>query len=337
MIEKKIDEILKRFFDKAIPTQYREQVAYWLIGDEDEEEKDRALLHIWENVSEEEDEAIEQSLKRTICKIKSQERPSGRSLYIWRFLRYAGIMLLPIITGISIWQMQEKYYSELNIIEWYIPNAKMQEFQLSDGSSVQVNAGSVLVHPETFKGKERSVFLSGEANFSVAPNAKKPFIVRVGSLIVEVLGTKFNVEAYPGSGYITTTLESGSVKVYKQDKQEEAIVLQPDEQIKYYLHEDRFETYQVRASDYSLWTQGELRFQNKPLNEILMSLERKYDIHFLVDPLINENELYTVRINSHETIEDALYILCQIVGNITYKKEGQSISLISVGKEVRRP
>lgn len=337
MSENKIYTILKRFTDRSVLSKDRKKISYWLISDVNEAEKEKALFRIWNETQGEEDGTISQSLRSTTQKIQSLKDSAGRKLYISRMFRYAAIFLLPVLTGIGVWQTQEKYYSELNMVEWYIPNARIQELELSDGSFVQVNAGSVLIHPKQFKGKERSVYLSGEANFSVAPNAKKPFIVQVGSLMIEVLGTKFNVEAYPGSGYIMTTLESGSIKVYKQEQEEEAIVLQPDEQIKYYLYEDRFETYQVEASDYSLWTQGELKFQNKPLNEILMSLERRYDVHFLVDPLIHENDLYAVKINSHETIEDALYVLSQIVGNISYKKEGQSIRLISTGKEGSHP
>ncbi len=83
------------------------------------------------------------------------------------------------------------------------------------------------------KKKKRSVYLSGEANFTVAQNPDKPFIVSTGPLKVEVLGTKFNIESYPDNDRITTTLEHGSVKIYKNEAPEKSIIMKPDEQVIY--------------------------------------------------------------------------------------------------------
>ena len=153
---------------------------------------------------------------------------------------------------------------------------------------------------------------------------------------VEVLGTKFNIESYPDNERITTTLENGSVKIYKNGEPEKAIIMKPDEQVIYNGQNQTFSINWVEASDCSAWTQGELRFANQPLHEILTTMERKYNVHIKLSPEIKTSDLYTMKFKQHETIEDAMYIFAQLAGNINYKIEGKEILLFKAGKGVIR-
>ena len=93
-----------------------------------------------------------------------------------------------------------------------IPYGKTSEVLLPDGTKVFLNAGSRLVYPENFTGKTREVFLVGEAFFDVSHDQKHPFIVQVSDLRVKVLGTRFNVSAYPSDNVIETVLAEGKVR-----------------------------------------------------------------------------------------------------------------------------
>lgn len=84
---------------------------------------------------------------------------------------------------------------------------------LPDGSKVWLNAASSLKYPVSFNNRQRTVELTGEAYFDITPDKNKPFTVQVNNMEVQVLGTSFNVTAYPEEKSIKTTLITGAVNV----------------------------------------------------------------------------------------------------------------------------
>lgn len=334
MEKNKVYTILQRLVDHTIPSEHRNTIKRWLASDKDMAEKETALQRIWMETNAEADKSISQSLAATRQKIRmTTHQVSGFYLRV-RLLRYAAILLLPLITGTTVWFVTQKQYREPDMIECYVPNGQQQTVQLPDGSSIQLNSGSLLIYPRQFEGKRRTVYLRGEAKFSVARNTYKPFIVSTGPLKVEVLGTKFNIESYPENKRIVTTLEQGSVKVYKNEQPEQSIVMKPDEQLVYNKQNETFNTLYVNASDCSAWTNSELRFVNQPLTDILATMERRYDVRFKISPDIKSSDLFTMKFKKHETIEDAMHIFTQLAGNINYRIEGQEILLFHSGKGV---
>lgn len=332
MKEDNIYTILRRLTDFTISPKHRQHVREWLIGKDYAEEKDTVLNRIWNDTSAEKDGATEDALTRTWSKIACAEKDISRKLFINKLLRYAAIFLLPIMTGIAVWNISDRTHKNPDMLECYVPNGEQKTIVLPDGSHIQLNAGSLLIYPEKFTSSKRQIYLYGEGNFTVKKQTT-PFIVKAGVLNIEVLGTKFNVEAYPGSHTITTTLENGCVKVYNNTHATSEITLVPNEQLIYTTDANSFITKTVEASDYSAWMNGELRFINKTLDEILFTLERKYDVRFLVDTEIKGSDLFTMKFKPHETIEDALFVLGEIMGTITYKREGQTIRLKLKRKE----
>lgn len=329
-------QIIRRLVDFSIPKAHRPTVRKWLISEYDREEKEKVLSQIWSELQIEENTEINLPLQKTWKKIKTSERQTARRVFIKTALQYAAILLLPLISGVIMWQFSKKSPVPPEMIECYVPYGELRSITLPDGSQIEMNAGSLLIYPSEFTANKRQVYLSGEANFSVENNPKQPFIVQTGTLNVEVLGTKFNVEAYLGSGTIITTLEKGAVKIYTRENPKDVIIMKPDEQVSYLMKEKRFITNMVDASDYSAWIMGELRFVNKSLDEILFTLERRYNVRFLVDTKVTITDQYTMKFKAHETIEDALYVLGEIIGTISYKQEGQTIHIYLKSKEVIR-
>ena len=327
--------ILQRLIDGTLPRKYRPVVIKWLISNQDEEEKNVVLQKIWIESSTDTNDSIKQSLTETRKKIKLLEKTKRQpSLHI-QLLRYTAIFLLPIITGITVWNIAEKQPPEIEMIECYVPNGEQQELKLSDGSCIQVNAGTVLIYPKTFTGKQRTVYLAGEANFSVAKDDTKPFIVQTGPLKIQVLGTTFNIQAYPGNKNIVTTLEKGSIKVFKENDPHQIIVMQPNQQLTYQYSDNTFTTSWVEASDFSAWGKGELKFNNQSFIEILEVLERRYNIRFRVEQDIHHSDVYNMNFKSHESIDDILQVFTKLLGDIYYRKEGNLIYLYPKGKEVK--
>ena len=336
MENNRVYNILKRLTDHTVPSGYRSIIKRWLTSTNDSVEKETAMNRIWLETQAIADGTTRQSLQRTLQKIQQVDPYSVQIPLQYRLLRYAAVLFLPLLLGVGSWWLTQKQYAEPEMIECYVPNGQQQTVQLPDGSTIQINSGSLLVYPSKFSDKRRSVFLSGEANFSVVRDPGKPFIVSTGPLKVEVLGTKFNIESYPENERIVTTLESGSVKIYKNDAPEKAIVMQPDEQVVYNEADRSFMINWGKADDCSAWTQGELRFINQPLTEIITVMERRYNVRIKLSPEINSSDLYTMKFKRHETVDDAMEIFTRLAGNIDYQIEGKEIFLFKERKEVKR-
>ena len=163
-----------------------------------------------------------------------------------------------------------------------IPYGKSSEIFLSDGTKVFLNAGSRLVYPENFQGKTREVFLAGEAFFEVKKDNEHPFIVQINDLRIKVLGTKFNVSAYPTDKVVETVLTEGRVVLEKNNSGvfEKEIELLPNQLASFDRTSREMDIREVDTSNYVMWTEGVLKVEGTDLSRIVKRLERFYNIRF---------------------------------------------------------
>lgn len=155
------------------------------------------------------------------------------------------------------------------------PRGGQYEVVLPDGSKVWLDAASALRFPTVFGDRERAVELSGQAYFEIAANKAKPFHVRAGGTDVEVLGTHFNVNAFPDEGVIRTTLLEGAVRVKGGS---DTRLLAPGEQAEW----SNGQGVQVRkdadVDAVIAWKNGLFQFDNTGLEEVMRQLNRWYDV-----------------------------------------------------------
>lgn len=171
-----------------------------------------------------------------------------------------------------------------------IPYGKKSMIQLSDGTLVWLNAGSQLIYPSTFQRKKREVVLIGEAYFDVAKNPNKPFIVRTADMHVKVLGTRFDVSAYPEDPMVETILEEGSVALEVVSKNfahsGKEVILKPNQKISLNKEDGVANIKTVDVSMYTSWKDGILKTDREDLVRVIKKVERYYNIHIeLRDPL----------------------------------------------------
>lgn len=175
------------------------------------------------------------------------------------------------------------------ISQLLIPHGSSSKIVLNDSSVVWLNAGSSLIYPSKFGSKNREVVLFGEAFFEVVKDAKKPFTVQTTALEITVLGTKFNISAYPEDKTIQTVLEEGSVAIRKINRtnRDKEIILKPNQLASYDKTTKRSEIKNVNTEFYTSWTNGLLTFENRDLNRVVKAIERYYDIRIqFEDPLM---------------------------------------------------
>lgn len=168
--------------------------------------------------------------------------------------------------------------------EIYVPKGKTFTLVLSDGTVVHLNADTKLTFPSNFHpGKDREVFLNGEAYFEVVENKDAPFKVQTNDLKITVLGTQFLVNTYNQDPFAVLT--EGSVALQIADQPSPKTVIIPGQ--KATLKSQKFEIKQVNTANYLSWIHGELVFENEPFLEIIKKIERRYNVQ-----IINTYEAY---------------------------------------------
>ncbi len=170
-----------------------------------------------------------------------------------------------------------------------IPYGNHSKILLSDGTKVWLNAGSRLIYPSRFVDKTREVFLIGEAFFDVSKNEKQPFIVKTPDIQIKVLGTQFNMSAYPDDNIVQTVLIEGSVEVgllnsgiFDRDVQ-----LEPGQLANFNKQNKNTNVYNVDTDYYISWKQGYLSFYNSDLSRVVKKLERYFDVRFRYENPMN--------------------------------------------------
>lgn len=197
-----------------------------------------------------------------------------------------------------------------------IPYGNRSQVRLSDGTTVWLNAGSRLIYPSKFTGKRREVLLSGEAFFDVHRNPDLPFIVQTESLDIRVLGTKFNISAYPGDSLIRTVLEKGSVaiRLNRPGWFDTDLELRPNQMAVYNKGNKKTKVFEVNSESYSSWIQGLVSFENANLEEILKQMERYYHVRFHFNDLSKKTGVISGKLDLNEGLDEALGYLETVAG-----------------------
>ena len=156
-----------------------------------------------------------------------------------------------------------------------VPVGGEYHFTLADGTRVWVNSASEVRFPNCFSGGKREIYVKGEVYLEVARDEKHPFVVHAGENEVRVLGTRFNLTAYPDEQKVITTLVEGSVEFRNNQS---SIRLKPGEQSVLDRETNNLEKQKVDVSIYTSWVSGTFEYERMSLFDITRQLSRWYDV-----------------------------------------------------------
>ena len=291
------------------------------------------LKNLWyNNIEKEENKVEELNLAPTLDKIHHrinidrEAEVSGlqkRTRIYGILLRVAAVLMLPLLVT-SFFYINEKIkiaakhdlYTEVSVS----PGSKLRTV-LPDGTIVWLNSGSTLKYPQSFSNKNRQAILTGEAYFNVKSDRLHPFVVKTGALDLNVIGTSFNVMAYPEQEIVSVTLEEGKISVEKPslDKNISRLCfLEPNERLVFQKEIGTAGISIVNTDEFTSWKDGKLIFRNNSLDFIFERLERWYnaDIEIVGNGNLPQ-EPYTLTIED-ETIVQVLEYL-SVASGISYE------------------
>lgn len=316
-----IKRLIQLYFGKRFSRSGRILFGRWLRAEDGMKEKTAALQNCWEESAADVTEETLEDWDGLLRCLQPETVFQHTVLSFQRKLKYAAVIALMLLTGAATFFATDrlKPARHVEMAELFVPYGKSRQVILPDSSRVWVNAGSLLVYPKDFTDAEtRTVYLTGEASFAVQKDKEKPFIVKTTYLAVQALGTLFTVVSYPGDSCTSAILEKGSIKVDVRSDEHQSEILKPNEQL-IYSHTAHTVTVQpVDASLYRLKRSGYLIYENVPFSLLMSSLERRFNVTIHYNSQKYAGESYNVKFAPHETLEDVLNVLHQLIG-IHYK------------------
>lgn len=246
----------------------------------------------------------------------SKPKTIRRNILKIEWLKMVGVVILTLSISYFYQQYKESLYAQsMSIIS--VPAGQRTNITLPDGSNVWLNARTTMQYANSFNSKERVVILKGEAYFDVAKDEKRPFIVQTEKYNVEVLGTQFNVSAYPGKEDFETALMQGSVKINTQINPNKSIRLVPNQ--KAILKNGKLEITKLDDYDSYRWKEGLLCFKDESFLDMMECFEKYYGVKIIINNKEALKYYYTGKFRQADGIDYALNILQKDI-NIKYKK-----------------
>jgi len=326
-------------------SDYDQQIAAFLSGNSNPSEIQ--ALQLWRDLSAENNKVFEEAVRvwencpKPLSKAEIEQDKmvvkgliinhsaiaQGKDRKLIKFLRFAAILMGPVLLAVG-WYIGSNNRST-KALTWNsvtAPRKHIAILNMADGTEVWLNAGSTLTYPANEISGKREVKLSGEGYFKVTKNAKKPFYVNTPNATVKVLGTSFNMKAYPEDDRITTTLEEGSIELAIAKSGSNPYVIRPGEQAIYQLSKNKISVNQVDATLFSAWRGEKFVFRDADLKTIITELERLYDIKIHIKNHGLEKLRFRGMFSYDQDLLDAFETLSRSV-KINYTIKGREVWL----------
>lgn len=259
----------------------QDSLTNWLKQSKDNQDLQKEIAKNWKLSSQYEPKievdtkAEFEPLRARIRQAKATENGDAKIVPMQsrrRWLSIAAAAAILIIAG--LWWINQPTNNE-NLIVFSSSNGEQKNLTLPDGTVAFINENSRLSYPSVFENQTRTIQFSGEGYFEVAKNPSKPFIIETTDAKVEVLGTEFNLRAYPSEGKTDILVAEGKVK-FQEKVEGNSIVLIANQQG--VLTSGNLKKVDNPKSNAYAWKSGVLSYKDTPLKEILQDLERIFKV-----------------------------------------------------------
>lgn len=284
-------------FNNDIPTEKESQWTAFLNGEPDllkrsnpETEEITEFTEVWEAAGNQFSHSAANpdlawsKLQKEIMKPdpKIISTPFGS-----RVLKFAAMLIIAAGLGFAAYQVLQSPVKQppvqvaMTVAETEAHPAALRTVTLPDGTIVKMNASTRIEYPEQFTANLRKIKLSGEAFFEVTRDAARPFIIETAHASVEVLGTSFNISAYPAAGMVEVNVETGKVKLTPFSdgaSVKESVLLPAGERGWLNIADNEIGHAENLSMNYSAWMTKKINFQRTPLAEAFAVLENTYHV-----------------------------------------------------------
>lgn len=323
------DILLASYFAGEANAAEKEAVEKWLSASEENRNYFEQSKKTW-NASGDllaektfNTDAAWNKLQNRMHEKPAEQKPVKRNYY---WAAAAAIVLLIGIT--ALFMLTKDSGTETQSMQFASTNEILNS-TLPDGSKISLNKNSQIDYPAAFTGEKREVKLSGEAFFDISHDAKHPFIIHTGMMDVKVLGTSFNVRAYPNSDSVHVSVQTGRVQCAANG---DTVYITPGEYAVYHKGKGKIRKGTEDDPNRSAYRDRIFRFNKTPLAIAVQQLNEAYGCNIILkNDQLRTCEFSTTKVFKNEPVENIITAIEAIYPGITSKKEGKNIILDGTG------
>jgi len=324
--------LIAKLFTGQCNTEEENFLSGWRKEKPQHEELFQELKHEWDEMHRTVSQPVIPDKKKVWMKINAEILQKKKSIPVYTrktLIRIASIAAgIALLFGISFTYFYNSPFNGLadsgqnsTII---VPSGQKSQLILADGTKVWLNAGSRLTYSNLYNTKERIVELDGEAFFEVIKDEKREFIVKTGMVDITVLGTSFNVNAYPEDSNISVSLLEGKVSVSSARDHRVLAYLEPNQGAVISRSDLICQVNSCDAETESIWRMNTLKFDGASAEEVSRKLERWYGVDITLENTKPDNHYwFTIKTESLTELLESINKLTPI----EYKINGEEVTI----------
>lgn len=315
-----LEMLLTEYWRGTLDPSRQQEVEAWIEASPGNREKALKYCRLEQYVTEytlaqEQDEKDLLTLADSVCGAEKSKRIRSRVRkgFCWTFAVSAAAVLVFAVLGGWLGFRHATGTADETELKCCTGSSEVIQVILPDETKVWLNSNSTLSYPESFRRKYREVKLEGEAFFDVTSDKDHPFIVQTKDCRVKVLGTQFDVEAYPDNGSeFHTTLVSGSVEMsLVTGGRRRSAVLTPGQRFTYDTENDRASVAYVDTESLTSWRTGRITFYHTSLKDVLTMIGNSFGIRFVINNAALLNDTYSGTFD-YQPLEEILSTMEQV-------------------------
>lgn len=354
MVNDRFTQLLTKKLTDDLDPQEQEEFAYLLDESEFNKQQYQFFKAYWVQDEEEYSNShlmfnkIRNKITLPEAVISGKEEPKARNLHVY-LKAMAAVLVIAIGISAMMYLPKKEQQLQAKLKTTETISREKCKVTLADGTTVMLNSKTSLKYPLEFNGKNREVYLNGEAFFDVKKDHQHPFIVHAGKMSIKVLGTAFNIRSYANDVSTETTLIRGAIEVTLTDRPSDRIILKPNEKLVLRNVATESETkFKRRAaitrhrlsSSYALtsltylrpndstvvetsWVNNKLVFKDEEFKDIANKMERWYGIDIKFKSSNKKGYRFTGMFE-RETVSQALKAL-QMIEPFTFKVDDDTV------------
>ena len=319
-----IKEIIAYYLEHDVSERNRERVLERISDAKDDKDVNESLSSLWAQSDSASMDEGEISAAYERLRITNGEKKKSKYLKLFTWQRIAAV-IIPLVMLVVFGKLYVQMSDELKasqvvaMLQEHTVSDECKTIALADGTQVRLNQSSVLLYPEKFSGKERKVFLTGEAFFDIKHDGRHPFHVSTPYFDITDLGTSFSVSSYATDVEVSTTLKTGKIelKIVGEDK---VYSMKPNDQLVYNVKTKAVDLRQVTDEDDGVsWRNKQISLDDVTLAEAARIMGDVYGVKFVFRSSRHRNTKITVHFNRGESLKKALAIVRNLVPGLEYE------------------
>lgn len=319
-----IKEIIAYYLEHDVSERNREKVLERIADTMDDKDVNESLGSLWAQSDSASMDEGEISAAYERLRITNGKKKKSKYLKLFTWQRIAAV-IIPLVMLVVFGKLYVQMSDELKasqvvaMLQEHTVSDECKTIALADGTQVRLNQSSVLLYPEKFVGKERKVFLTGEAFFDIKHDGRHPFHVSTPYFDITDLGTSFSVSSYATDVEVSTTLKTGKIelKIVGEDK---VYSMKPNDQLVYNVKTKAVDLRQVTDEDDGLsWRNKQISLDDVTLADAARIMGDVYGVKFVFRSSRHRNTKITVHFNRGESLKKALAIVGNLVPGLEYE------------------